>query len=249
MELFEQAKEIVLEAGRELLDRKGAMDIQEKSETDFVTAVDLRVQSMIFERLLKLDPSVQLMGEEKDNRNVDPDGRIWILDPVDGTTNFIHDFHHSVISLAYVERRETMYGIVYSPYSGEVFEAWKGKGAWCSGKRMNVSKKSALAQCLISTGTAPARRDRSEATFLRMKRIFDRCQDIRRIGSGALELCYVACGRLDGFYEEVLKPWDYAAGQLMIREAGGIAEVMGEGFLAGTPGIMEELRQTLDDVR
>ena len=111
---------------------------------------------------------------------------------------------------------------------------------------MKVSQKTSLSQCLISTGTSPAYRDCTDVTFARMRRIFERCQDIRRIGSAALELSYLACGRLDGFYEEILKLWDYAAAQLMIREAGGIAVEYGEGFLAGTPKIMEELRTVIE---
>ena len=246
MDLFETAKIIVLRAGQQLMDRDGAQEISEKTETDFVTAVDLRVQRMIFEELSALDPSVQFIGEEKDNREVDRHGKVWILDPVDGTTNFIHDFHHSVISLAYAEQRVTKYGIVYCPYTGEVIEARLGEGAWCNGVPMKVSQKTSLSQCLISTGTSPAYRDCTDVTFARMRRIFERCQDIRRIGSAALELSYLACGRLDGFYEEILKLWDYAAAQLMIREAGGIAVEYGEGFLAGTPKIMEELRTVIE---
>ncbi len=245
MDLFEQAKKIVLEAGRELLDREGAGEIAAKSETDFVTAVDIRVQKMIFERLHGLDGSVQFIGEEKDNEEVDRGGKVWILDPVDGTTNFIHDLHHSVISLAYAENWQTKFGIVYNPYTEEIFEAELGKGAFLNGKPISVSKKEHLCQCLVSVGTAPAYRDSADATFARMRRIFDRCQDIRRVGSGALELCYVGCGRLDGFYEEILKLWDYAAAQLVIREAGGVAEEIKGGFIAGTPAIMEELYQAV----
>ena len=106
MDLFSEAIKIVLEAGRQLTERKGIDDISEKGPTDYVTAVDIRVQKMIFEKLSQIEPDVQFLGEEKDNEEIDPQGKIWILDPVDGTTNLIHDFQHSVISLAYQEAGE-----------------------------------------------------------------------------------------------------------------------------------------------
>ena len=139
MEFHREALEIVLAAGRELTGRRGADHIKEKGHTDYVTEVDVRVQQFIFRELSKIDPGAQFLGEEKDNSGVDTNGRVWILDPVDGTTNFIHDFQHSVVSLACSERGRITSGIVYDPYRRECFEAQEGRGAFLNKKPVSVS--------------------------------------------------------------------------------------------------------------
>ena len=240
MNLYSRAMDIVLEAGNELIEREGIERISEKSKTDYVTEVDIRVQKIIFEKLSQLDSSIQFLGEEKDNQEIDMNGKIWILDPVDGTTNLIHDFQHSVISLAYAEAGEIQFGIVYNPFSHEFFRAGKGQGAFLNEEQIFVSKASSLSQSLISIGTAPGCREDADRAFARMRRIYDRCQDVRRIGSAALELAYVACGRLEGFYEGHLKLWDYAAGKLLVEEAGGTVLADPERVFASAPGIAEE---------
>lgn len=240
MDLFNEAVKIVLEAGEQLVRRKGIEKVSEKSRTDYVTEVDVCVQKFIFQKLSQLDSSVQYLGEEKDNREIDPQGRIWILDPVDGTTNLIHDFQHSVISLAYKEAGETSFGIIYNPFAHEMFTGKRGSGAFLNGKKIFISKTQALSQSLISTGTTPGSREGADRIFARMRRIYDCCQDIRRLGTAALELAYVACGRLDGFYEEHLKIWDYAAGKLLVEEAGGIVLADSQRVFASAPGIAEE---------
>ena len=242
MALYSQAIEIVLEAGEQLINREGIHKISEKGQTDYVTAVDIRVQKTIFQKLSQIDPDMQFLGEEKDNQEIDPEGKVWILDPVDGTTNLIHDFHHSVISLAYSEGGEIQFGIVYDPFSHEMFGARKGKGAYLNKERIFVSKAEKLSQSLISIGTAPGCREDADRAFARMRRVYDKCQDVRRIGSAALELAYVACGRLEGFYEGHLKIWDYAAGKLLVEEAGGIVLADKERVFASAPGIAEEFR-------
>ncbi len=242
MDVFSEAIKIVLEAGRQLTERKGIDDISEKGPTDYVTAVDIRVQKMIFEKLSQIDPDVQFLGEEKDNEEIDLQGKIWILDPVDGTTNLIHDFQHSVISLAYQEAGEVQFGIVYNPFSRELFSGKKGSGAFLNDRRISVSNVRSLSQSLISIGTAPGCREDADRAFARMRRIYDRCQDIRRVGTAALELAYVACGRLDGFYEGHLHIWDYGAGKLLVEEAGGIVLADQERVFASAPGIAEEFR-------
>lgn len=242
MDLFSEALTIVLEAGRELTERRGIEEISEKGPADYVTAVDIRVQNMIFEKLSRSDPAVQFLGEEKDNRKIDPWGKIWILDPVDGTTNLMHDFQHSVISLAYQEGGAVQFGIVYNPFSRELFSGKKGSGAFLNNRRIAVSNVRSLSKSLIGVGTAPGCREDADRTFARMRRIYDRCQDIRRVGAAALDLAYVACGRLDGFYEGHLHIWDYAAGKLLVEEAGGIVRADQERVFASAPGIAEELR-------
>ena len=161
--------------------------------------------------------------KEQESFHWDFRGPLWVLDPVDGTTNLIHDFRHSAISLALIEAGQPQKGIVYSPFSGEMFTAERGGGAFRNGRPILVSSTASMREALLSVGTAPGKRNERGVTktFERMKRIFAHCQDIRRMGAASLELCYVACGRLDGYFEEHLKPWDYAAGKLIVEEAGG----------------------------
>ena len=241
------AAALLREAGELLRDRERAAEVRAKGRTDFVTAVDTRVQAFLRDALAELDPGVQFMAEEKDNAAIDPARPVWILDPVDGTTNFIHDFQHSVISLACSERGRITSGIVYDPYRRECFEAQEGQGALLNKKPIVVSGAAELSQCLIAMGTSPGHRERADESFRKMRAVYDRCQDIRRVGSAALELCYVACGRLDGFFEERLKLWDYGAAGLILREAGGWIQADERQVAAGTPGIREELLGLVGD--
>lgn len=243
--LFEKAVKIVKKNGEELIERDGADAIREKGRTDYVTEVDVRVQRQIFEALKELDPAAQFLGEEKENQGIDREGSIWILDPVDGTTNLIHDFQHSTISLAYAKGGKVRFGVVYDPFREECFTAELGKGAFLNGRPIQVSGKKRLEDCLIAMGTSPGCREHADENFARMRRVYDRCQDIRRIGSAALELSYVACGRLDGFYEENLKIWDYAAGSLLVTEAGGTMAADRPDTMACTPEIREEFQTLL----
>lgn len=243
--LFEKAVKIVKKNGEELIERDGADAIREKGRTDYVTEVDVRVQRQIFEALKELDPAAQFLGEEKENQGIDREGSIWILDPVDGTTNLIHDFQHSTISLAYAKGKKVRFGVVYDPFREECFTAELGKGAFLNGRPIQVSGKKRLGDCLIAMGTSPGCREHADENFARMRRVYDRCQDIRRIGSAALELSYVACGRLDGFYEENLKIWDYAAGSLLVTEAGGTMAADRPDTMACTPEIREEFQTLL----
>lgn len=219
--LMEQAIPIVREAGVLLSDRGLAARIQEKGKTDFVTAVDTAVQVQIREQLEKLDSSSRFMGEEQDNSSISLTGLTWILDPVDGTTNLIHDFRHSAISLALAEGDCVLLGIIFDPFANELFTAQMGGGAFCNGRAIHVSDTANLSDSLCSAGTNPGCRAQADAAFRRMRAIYDRCHDIRRIGAASIELCYVACGRIDGYLEHGLKPWDYAAGKRIVEEAGG----------------------------
>lgn len=243
--VWKQAVEIVKQNAEELVTRDGVWKIREKGQADYVTEIDYRVQRNIFEALKKIDPKAQLLGEEKENQEIDKEGSIWILDPVDGTTNLIHDFLHSTVSLAYARGGKVLFGVVYDPFRKECFTAELGKGAFLNGKAIHVKKRETLEQCLIAMGTSPGCREHSQENFARMQRVFERCQDIRRIGSAALELSYVACGRLDGFYEENLKIWDYAAASLIVTEAEGKVRIKGKHTIAGVSEIMEEFMTLL----
>ena len=214
---------IVREAGNALIARRGADHIQEKAASDFVTEVDFAVQAAICNALKENWPDLQFMGEERDNSDIDFTKPYWVLDPVDGTTNLIHNFHHSVISLALVINHEPQFGVVYNPYYNEEFTGILGGGAFLNGKPIHVSEAASLSEALVFVGTAPYRRDEMEENFLRIMRVYRAGHDVRRFGCTALELCYLACGRADGYFEFGTKPWDIAAGWLILREAGGEA--------------------------
>lgn len=220
-ELFEQVAAAVREAGKLFSDRALAGQVHRKDRTDFVTSVDLAVQEQLKARLAQLAPDVQFMGEEKDNSDIDFGGRVWILDPVDGTTNLVHNFCHSAVSLALAERGVVTMGMIYNPYAGELFTARRGQGAFCNGVPIHVSPARSLSESLCSVGTNPSCREQADQTFAWMRAVYDSCHDVRRVGAASIELCYVACGRLEGYVERGLKPWDYAAGMLIVREAGG----------------------------
>ena len=219
--LIEQAVKAVLEAGKLLTDPAAVRSIRSKSETDYVTDVDLAVQELLRERLAALAPDVQFMGEEQDNTGLDWRRPCWILDPVDGTTDLIHNFRHSAISLALSEAGQILFGVVYNPYSGECFTARRGQGAFCNGSPIRVSGADRLEDSLLCAGTVPGRRELADKAFCQMRNLYNVCQDIRRTGCASLDLCWVACGRLDGYVELFLQPWDYAAGLLIVNEAGG----------------------------
>ena len=219
--LIEQAVKAVRKAGALLTDQSAVRNIWAKSETDFVTNVDVTVQETLKAQLASLAPEIQFMGEEQDNSRLDWNRPCWILDPVDGTTNLIHSFQHSAISLALAEGGQIVFGVVYNPYSGECFTARRGQGAFCNGSPIRVSSADRLEDSLLCAGTVPGRRELADKAFCQMRNLYNVCQDIRRTGCASLDLCWVACGRLDGYVELFLQPWDYAAGLLIVNEAGG----------------------------
>ena len=219
--LIEQAVKTVRKAGALLTDQSAIRNIWAKSETDFVTNVDVTVQETLKAQLASLAPEIQFMGEEQDNSRLDWNRPCWILDPVDGTTNLIHSFRHSAVSLALSEAGQILFGVVYNPYSGECFTARRGQGAFCNGSPIRVSGADRLEDSLLCAGTVPGRRELADKAFCQMRNLYNVCQDIRRTGCASLDLCWVACGRLDGYVELFLQPWDYAAGLLIVNEAGG----------------------------
>ena len=226
---------VVLEAGKSLMDREKSSKVYKKGYADYVTEVDLYVQNIISTRLLKEFPHIQFMGEEQDNSNPDPEKPLWILDPVDGTSNLIHDMKMSVISLALVEQGKAVAGVIYQPYNRELFSAAKGMGAFLNGEPISVSKPETLSASIIALGTSPYHHELGEQTFDAAKRVFMASMDIRRSGAAAMDLAYIAAGRLDGMFELLLQPWDVAAGQILVEEAGGKVTT-----LQGTPlGLME----------
>ena len=248
------ASEYVKEAGRYFFDAEKIRHVSEKSRKDFVTQADTTVQEYLRKRLEELLPEAQFMGEEQNNSHIDFKGLYWILDPVDGTTNLSHGFRHSAVSLALALGPDIILGIVYDPYTSELFSAVRGGGAFLNGQPIHVSGRTDPADSLVLVGTAPARRELTDIVFRRIRTVYDNCLDIRRAGSAALDLCFIASGRADAYYEEILQPWDYAAGTLIALEAGASVTAVdatplplhhGSSIFAAGSGLYEKLRSIL----
>ena len=214
---------IVRHAG-EIIRRREKMIVEEKEgHANFVTTIDENVQAYLLSALSELRPDAVAIGEEKINDAL-TEAYTWVVDPVDGTTNLIHDFRFSAISIALLRHRRPVVGAVYNPYTDEFFYAEKGKGATLNGKPIHASQY-ALDKALVCFGTSPYSAELARISLDMAYAFLRRAADIRRCGSAALELAYLACGRHDVFFELSLKPWDYAAGALLVTEAGGTFEM------------------------
>lgn len=213
IELVKQAKPLI--QNRDMADQ-----IKVKGTADYVTQVDMNVQKFLSEKLHELAPEIQFLGEEEGLHAMSSD-TFWILDPVDGTTNLIHDYQHSTISLGLYKKGEIVMGIIYDPFHEEVFYAEKGKGSFRNGELIHTSSARTLGETIVAVGTAPYQKEFAHENFQRFERVFMKCQDIRRTGSAAMDLAYIACGRTGGYFESRLQPWDFAAGMLIVAEAGG----------------------------
>lgn len=207
--------------------------IEHKGAIDLVTETDRAVEALIGERLRRALPNHLLVGEEASagRRPARPpaDRFAWYLDPLDGTTNFAHGHPHFAVSLALARGAEQLLALVADPLRGETFAAVRGGGATCNGTAIRVSATPALEGALLATGTPYDRRERADLYLGVIRDFMLRCQGIRRGGSAALDLCWVACGRVDAYWEWRLGPWDVAAGALIVREAGGAVSDFGGG--------------------
>jgi myo-inositol-1(or 4)-monophosphatase len=220
------ARHAVDAAGQYLRDAvESPVAIEHKSPIDLVTAADRAVEEMIVERLGRAFPDHLIVAEEASSGGAPPrpgpDRYAWYIDPLDGTTNFAHRHPQFAVSVALARGSELLLGIVLDPLRHETFAAVRGHGATRNGDRIHVSATAALADALLATGLPYDRRARIDAYFAPIKRAVIAAQGIRRAGSAALDLCYLACGRFDGYWESKLGPWDCAAGALIVREAGG----------------------------
>lgn len=203
---------------------KRSENIKAKSgDADFVTVFDEGVQKKLIDGITAVLPDAHFFAEEKDNSAEDViDGICFVIDPIDGTSNFIHGLNTSAISVAMLSCGEIVLGIIYDPYRDELFWAYKDAGAYCNSEKICVSSRD-LDISLISFGTTPyKKKEYASSGFSIAERIFRNSGDIRRSGSAAIDMANVACGRLDGFFECILSPWDYAAGSIIIKEAGGL---------------------------
>lgn len=216
--------EIVREAAKIMLsahDAENAVTAKE-GKKNYVTKFDVAVQTYLFEQLGKAFPTAVFMGEEG-TENAESKALRFIIDPIDGTTNFMQNYLCSAISVALCEGDEIKKGVVYDPYTDEIFYAEAGQGAFYNGEPMHVSDRT-LADGMALVGTCPYHPENTDYTFALIRRVFDYSRDIRRSGSAAYDICCVAQGRAEVFFEQELQPWDYAAGTLIVREAGGRCE-------------------------
>jgi myo-inositol-1(or 4)-monophosphatase len=223
--LLTEAIDIVRNAGNVLLKYfNSEQKITFKSLFDMVTEADLASEKAIVDALRKLTPDINILAEESSSAD-DPAPELldylWVVDPLDGTTNFAHGFPHFAISLALLEKGLPVIGIVFDPLKNELFSAVTGCGAHLNTNRIKVSSNDNPEKSLIATGFPYAIRDIDQKNLMEFCTFRLSCQGIRRFGAAALDLAYVAAGRLDGFWEFGLKPWDTAAGILIVREAGG----------------------------
>ena len=222
--LVKDCGKVILNADRE----KMAIDIK-SGVTDLVTEYDKGIQEQIAIGLKKILPEAKFIGEEGSSDELTDDGYAFVVDPFDGTSNFIKDYHMSAISVALLKGKEVVAGVVYNPYLDEVFHAIKGKGAFCNGKKISVSSQP-MSNALVLFGTSPYDKKLFGKTVEIISGYFEQALDIRRSGSAALDLCSVACGRAELYFELQVSPWDFAAGKLLVEEAGGVVTA-----LDGTP--------------
>ncbi len=215
---------LIKEAGKIMLSVNGVEEITEKGGTaNFVTEYDIKIQAFLIDGIKKIYPEAEFFSEEKENDlAVLNQEYCFIIDPIDGTTNFIHDLHLSAISVAMLKYGESVLGIIYNPYTNELFYAEKGLGAFCNGKKISVSKRT-MSESVVAFGTSPYTKiQNGEKTMQMATEILFKCADLRRCGSATIDLSGIAAGRYDLFFEIQLSPWDYAAGMLLIKEAGGV---------------------------
>ena len=230
------------------------LQVSRKGPADFVSQADEAAERTLYEELKKARPDWGFLGEEGGTVEGDPAKPRWIVDPLDGTSNFLHGVPHFAIAIAVEEPSgQISHGLVYQPLTDETFWAEKGRGAWLQDRRLRVSARRDLSEALIATGLPfKGHGDFARATAI-LNAIGPEVAGIRRFGSAALDLAWVAAGRFDGYWEDDLKPWDVAAGLLMVREAGGFVTDYRGGdkpmerneFLAGSDSLHSKLHKLL----
>lgn len=202
------------------MDRIEGLNVSSKGLNDFVSEVDKHAEAIIIDVIHKSYPGHSILAEESGQHGTHEFQ--WIVDPLDGTTNFLHGFPHFAVSIALEYRGELDQAVVYDPVKQELFSASKGSGAYLNNRRIRVSQLNSLKGALLGTGFPFGDSDKLEIFIESFRAVFPMTAGIRRAGTASLDLAYVACGRLDGFWEYGLKTWDMAAGALLVKEAGGI---------------------------
>ncbi len=229
------------EAGDILLSnfRKNIAIRSKTTSQNLVTKVDIAAEKKIVSIIKRNFPTHSFLTEEKTTKEIESD-YIWIIDPIDGTNNYAHGLPHCSVSIALYKNNQPVLGVVYDPFRNELFFAQKNKGAFLNGKRIFVSKAKTLDKSLLVTGFYYERNQLMTRTLGHMEIFFKKnVHGIRRLGSAALDLCYVACGRFDGYWELKLSPWDFAAGALIVQESGGrVTSSKGNSYGLNMPDIL-----------
>jgi myo-inositol-1(or 4)-monophosphatase len=235
-------------------DRLDTIHVSQKSPNDYVTDIDRLAEQEIINIVRKAHPDHGILGEESGETTGKNKDYVWIIDPIDGTRNFIHGFPQFAVSIGIRYKGKIEHGVIYDPLRQELFIASRGKGARLNDRRIRVSNHTRLEECLLATGfTHHSSKSLLTAHLKTIETLLPLCGDIRRPGAATLDLAYVACGRLDGFWELGLKIWDIAAGVLLVKEAGGlVCDVDGSdhyletgNIVAATPKILKLLVKVL----
>jgi len=230
------------------------LQVSRKGPADFVSAADLRAEKILREELTRVRPKFGFELEEG-GRVEAPDGEhYWLVDPLDGTTNFLHGLPHFAISIGLKKGDDVIAAVIHDPIKDEMFWAEKGSGAWLNERRLRVSARTKLPDSLLATGIPFHGVGNHDRVAVEIRQIMDQVAGIRRFGAAALDLAYVAAGRYEGFWEHNLKPWDIAAGLLMVREAGGkvtdfagTETMLASGDIVATNGVLhDDLKALLD---
>lgn len=205
------------------LGKLDALNVVEKGRMDFASEVDGLAEEAIVKELRRAYPEYAVLGEEGGAQKAARGGGryTWVIDPLDGTSNYLRGFPHYCVSIALTENGEPIHGVIFDPIRNELFTATRGAGAVLNDRKIRVAERKDLSGSVIVTGFPPRERVRAAAQLETVRELLRDAEDVRRTGSAALDLAYVACGRLDGYFEAGVQPWDIAAGALLVREAGG----------------------------
>ncbi len=231
------------------------LQVSSKGAGDFVSRADIAAEKIVRDELLGVRPNYGWVGEESEPVEGKDPTRRWIVDPLDGTTNYLHGLPHWAVSIALEFKGEVVSAVVYDPAKDEMFVAEKGQGAWMNDRRMRVSDRARMIEAVFATGLPFGGRPELPETLRDLARLLPATAGVRRWGAAALDLAYVAAGRFDGFWERGLKPWDMAAGLLLVREAGGFAEAIEPGrgmidsgaIIAGNSALFEPFTTIIRD--
>lgn len=247
---LDEVENIAREAGQLLMTRFGQKhDIHFKGAVDLVTEADYLSEKYILDYLTLHYPSHRVITEESGSNHAESD-HAWIIDPLDGTVNFAHGIPIFCVSIAYAHQGEVQMGVVYDPTRGECFSAELGKGTWLNDSPIRVSGAEELIKSLLVTGFPYEKDEKLQRNLAYYSYFSTHCRGVRRLGSAALDICYVACGRVDGYWEVVVNPWDVAAGSLIAVEAGALVSSvdgkplileMGGTILVANPGLHTKL--------
>ena len=217
--MLQAISDLARQAGEMILRAHQAPVHQKEGHFNYVTDTDVAVQRFLRRELLALCPQAAFLGEEEESAGL-TNAPTFVVDPIDGTINFMRNRRQSAVSIGLLADKRPVLGVIYQPYADELFTAEKGKGAFCNGQAVHASA-TPLEQAVVAFGTAPYDAELAEKSMAAARAFLLRAGDLRRTGSAAVELCDVACGRADVFFELRLRPWDVAAGSLIVAEAGG----------------------------